>query len=165
MTDQSQTVRAIEAEEIPRLLARLRHDESAATLQLKILLAMGSLSKVLGVRPFRRHAFEYSFGGGRADLVLFHRDFGVTIVEAKAGGGAREMAAGIGQLFLYQAEAMRKFKGVHAPKYINKILCAPVRAEDSMSVWTACNLAGVKFVHLQEFKPFKESLTSMGLVV
>ena len=151
-------------EHIQTLFATLRDDESAAILQLKILLEMGALRSVLGVGEFRRHAFEYNLGSGRADLVLFHRDCGISIIEAKASNRCGVVAAGIGQLFLYEAEARMKFKGPHAPKYVNKFLCAPMAAEDAMPIWSACRLAGVKFIHLKEFEPFKDSLSSAGLI-
>lgn len=129
----------------------VKNNESAAIWQLRVMLACGDLQGLIGCKPVRRHAFEFHLGVGRADLVLFHRDCGITIIEAKADLGMGMICAGIGQLFLYESEARQRFVGAHAPKYVNKVLCAPVDPADSVSVWRACELAGVKFVHLARF--------------
>ncbi len=134
------------------------NDEAAGVLQLRLHLAAGSLADVLGVKPFTRHRFEFPLKGlGFADLVLFHRDNGVTLVEAKGPHCNRVLCAGIGQLFMYES-ALRKQTGSRPPAYVNKILCAPVSAEESMPTWHACELAGVRFVHLARFPDLQSAL-------
>lgn len=130
----------------------LRDNEAAAVWQLKAMLAFGTLQSIIGGKPIRRIEYEYKLGSGRADIVLFHRDCGITIIEAKAAHNQGTIAAGIGQLFLYESEARQIMVGPHAPKYVHKVLSAPLHPEEAMPVWRACQIAGVKFVHLIRFK-------------
>jgi hypothetical protein len=134
-------------------LNSLSDNEKAAILQLKIMLLGGGFCSLFEVPKIVRYHFEYNLGIGRADLVLFHADGGVSLVEAKADGDTRTIAGGIGQLFLYSVLLEQKLQ--IRPKYINRILCAPVKPEKGYQILTACRLAGVKFVHLATFECMK----------
>jgi len=137
-------------------------NEASGVLQLRLHLAAGKLADVLGVKPFIRHKFEFLIKGlGFADLALFHADHGVTLVEAKGPHCNRMLVAGIGQLFMYEA-ALRANMGGRAPAYVDKILCAPVTAEESMPTWRACELAGVRFVHLACYRNLRAALDVAG---
>jgi hypothetical protein len=134
-----------------------RDNEAAGVLQLRIHLAAGELHTLLKVKPFTRHQFEFQLKGlGFADLVLFHADGGVTIIEAKGSDGNRMVSSGIGQLFMY--EAAYRLQASCSPAYVNKVLCAPVGADKFMPTWRACELAGIRFIHLAEFKALQSAL-------
>lgn len=139
-------------ENIRRDAAFVRDNESAAILQLKVLLLGGNLERLLGCAPITHHTFEYHLKGvGFIDLLLSHADGGVTIIEAKGPGTSRELSHGIGQLFLYEA-AFRRLHDAQKPlAYVDRVLCAPadVGSEPTLD---ACKLAGVSFLRLTTFR-------------
>jgi hypothetical protein len=134
-------------------------NEAAATLQLRVLLATGRLSSVLEVPAIERSKFEYQIPGvGIADLALFHPGGGLTLVEAKGPEVCRAIAAGIGQLFMYEAGVRQQLaRNGTPPPFVNRVLCAPVTAEWAFPVWQACQIAGVRFVTLQTLGKLKEA--------
>jgi hypothetical protein len=138
------------AREVASSCLRARNNEAAATLQLRIMLWTGKLSQIMNVPPVERHVFEYRIPGvGIADLVVFHPGGGLTLVEAKGPEDCRAVAAGIGQLFMYEAGVRRQLtRAGKPPPFVNRILCAPVTPEEAQPAWEACQLAGVRFVHL-----------------
>lgn len=136
----------------------LSRDEKAVVLQLKIMLAGGDLRCLLGVGKIERYRFEFSVQDGRIDLLLFHTDGGVSIVEAKPETNPVSVAAGIGQLCYYAAALPQKYSGSKRPAYINRFLCAPIKPERSLTLMAACEMAGVKFVHLAPFAVFRACL-------
>jgi hypothetical protein len=144
-------------ENLARRCNSAQDNEAAGVLQLRLHLAAGALHTVLHVKPFTRHKFEFQLKSvGFADLVLFHADSGVTLIEAKGADCNRTASSGIGQLFMY--EAAYRLQASCAPAYVNKILCAPVGADKFMPTWRACELAGIRFVHLAEFKALQLAL-------
>ena len=136
--------------ELANELLSLENNEKAVILTLKLFLMFGNLESVLKVSKIQRHRFEFAVSGGRIDLVLFHRDGGVTIVEAKAENQARFIAAGIGQLCMYASVISESLKKTE-PTYINKVLVAPIKPEDSLHLMNACQMAGIRFAHLAPF--------------
>jgi hypothetical protein len=140
---------------------RLSNDEKAVVLQLKIMLAADDLRSLLSVEKIERYRFEFSVQDGRIDLLLFHADGGVSIVEAKPDTNPVSVAAGIGQLCYYAAALPSKYPKGKQPAYINRFLCAPVKPERSLVLMAACEMAGVKFVHLAPIAVFKARIDAL----
>lgn len=140
---------------------RLSNDEKAVVLQLKIMLVAGDLRRLLCVPKIERYRFEFSVQDGRIDLLLFHVDGGVSIVEAKPGAHPVSIAAGIGQLCYYAAVLPTKYPKGSSPAYINRFLCAPIAPERSLALVEACDMAGVKFVHLAPYSVFKARIDAI----
>lgn len=132
------------------------NNEAIVTKVLKLMLLLGDARRVLKVDRISRYRFEFKVSTGRVDLILFHNNGGVTIIEAKTEGLPREIAKGIGQLFMYEA-AIRKDMNV---PYINKILIAPMKPENGVELNDACELAGVKFVNLPSYQTMKKIIVS-----
>jgi hypothetical protein len=126
----------------------MQSNESSVIVQLKILLITGDFNKLFKCGSISRYRFEYTIDKFRIDLILFHNDGGISIIEAKSGGFLREVVAGIGQLFAYELYISDKFKEA---KYINKILCSTSDVKESSKLIRICNNAGVKFVQLAEY--------------
>jgi hypothetical protein len=143
---------------LTRSMLSLDNNEKATTLMLKLFLTFDDLHLVLGVARIARHRFEFDVGGGRIDLLLFHVDGGVTIVEAKAESDTRTIIGGIGQLCFYAAKLPKLLTHTAKPKYVNMILAAPIKPEKSLSIMDACNIAGVRFVHLAPYSVLKASI-------
>jgi len=141
-------------------LFKSRNNEAAAILMLKLFLMFGDLEKVLGVKKIERHRFEFSVCGGRIDLLLFHKDKGISIVEVKAQNDVRTILAGIGQLCLYEV-GIRKKMVRRPPKYINRILTAPIEPSVSLHIMEACEIAGVRFAHLPIYKLFSAEVNEL----
>lgn len=130
-------------------LQRVTNSEETAILQLKLMLAHGQLAYVLDLPELVDARFEFPVPGGRLDLLLFHADDTLTVVEAKADGSNRDIAAGIGQLCVYAS----LLPGVltRQPKSIRRLLCAPVEPERAVILMRACELAGVQFQPLATY--------------
>lgn len=143
------------------LLNSLENNEKAVTLQLKIMAIYGDLQKTLGVRQIERYKFEHHVGCGRIDLYLIHTDGGVTLVEAKAENKLTTMAAGIGQLLVYEAALRIKQKKNKYPKYIDKILCVPVDIEKHPELEIACFNSGIKLVSLMTFGKLQKLINKL----
>lgn len=141
---------------------RLSRDEKAVVLQLKMMLAAGDLRRLLGVGKIDRYRFEFAVQDGRIDLLLFHEDGGVSIVEAKPETNPVSIAAGIGQLCYYAAVLPEKYSAAKRPAYINRFLCAPIKPERSLALMAACEMAGVKFIHLAPYAVFKARIDAIG---
>lgn len=123
-------------------------DESRIVMVLRLFLGFGTLESVLSVPKINRCRFEVTVAAGRIDLLLYHADGGVTIVEVKGGSNAMEVARGIGQLCMYSVLLPHSIKQGNAPKYVNLMLVAPVAPADSIDLIAACAIAGVRFVHM-----------------
>lgn len=156
-SERQELARQIEELRIPLMISRLRDDEDLVILQLKIHLLAGMLPRILGVPPIRRARFEFQIGCGRVDLALFHADGSASLVEAKAGGPARDLVAGIGQLFLYETQLQAA-----SPRSVRKILCAPAGSDHGSVVARACSAAGVKFVFMAPFATTRDRLALVG---
>lgn len=135
-----------------------KNNEKSVIFTLRLFLACGVLESVLRVTKIHRYRFEFSVGGGRVDLLLFHKDGGVSIIEAKAENSVQTISCGIGQLFMYSAQLPAVMKKSKQPTYVNKILIAPIEAEKSLVLIRACELAGVKFIHLAPYSAFKSEI-------
>lgn len=119
------------------------------------MLAFDHLSDMWGLPRVIRHQFEYPVDGGRIDLLLVHVDDTATIVEVKAGRSAREVVAGIGQLFYYGSllpECPFGFRPVIA---VRRLLCSMLYPESALPVMDACNAAGVRYGHLPPYGTLK----------
>lgn len=149
-----------EIEDVASQLNTMSDNEQSAILQLRIAILAGDLERWLGVNKIERHRFEFNVSAGRIDLLLFHSDGGASIVEVKGDCDMRSISGGIGQLCLY--EHLLRLSDKLSPKYINKILCAPVeKPEKGAHLIGACNIAGVKFVHLAPHKVFKARIDKL----
>ena len=146
----------VEIESLARNLPRMENNEKSVILQLKVMLIGGDFCRLFGVCPISRYRFEYALSIGRVDLMLFHRDGGISIIEAKPDECLRTIVSGIGQLFLYSSVVRRELG--RNPKYINRILCAPTTPEKSSRIFAACEEASVRFVPLASYSYFKEQI-------
>lgn len=123
-----------------------KNDESCIADLFKIHCLFNQTAKMLQTSKIVRYRFEYPVNGGRIDLVLFHEDDGISLIEIKSGYRAREIVAGIGQLFMYESMFMDSFKGKLLPKYLNKYLIFPSISEVSdLYVEKTCELAGIGY--------------------
>lgn len=122
------------------------HSELAATNIIKHIMAGGyeKLERALDLPPIDIARFEFPLPCGRADLVLFHNDGTVTVIELKGPGDDRKILAGIGQVTMYAVQ----IGYARTARCIRKILAAPVKGEDSEHLAEACAAAGVRFVPL-----------------
>jgi hypothetical protein len=128
-------------------LQYLGDDEDAAVRQLRLQLMVGKLHECLDAPPIKQYRFEYPLPGtGLADLVVVHEDGGVSIVEVKGPRTVRDIAAGIGQLFLYEGAMWQEKFGGRTPAYVKKVLCAPVWPTIPSPIYEACLCAGVQFL-------------------
>ena len=98
---------------------------------------------------------------GRIDLLLFHSDASISIVELKAENRPSEVAAGIGQLCMYAAAIPRALHEKQRPAVIRRILAAHVPVDQSIDLVCACTLAGVRFAYLPSFASFKQQMDSL----
>jgi hypothetical protein len=133
-----------------------KNDERSVMMMLKLMLACGDLSTALAVPPITGHRFEFTVPGGRIDLLLFHIDKSVTIVEAKAENGANTIAAGIGQLCIYAAALPSCIARNGDVPVIRRVLCAHVQPDKAVNLISACNMAGVKYAFIPSHKTFKK---------
>jgi len=121
----------------------LGHGEKAVTRLLKNLLWVGKLSEAWDLSNVLWHEFEFPLPRGKADLVLFHADGTISVVEAKDRLDTRQIVAGIGQLSMYAVQVgfSRSNTG------IRKILTVPVegKSDDALLIDQACRDAGVIF--------------------
>lgn len=136
-------------------MLRMQNNEEAMALMLRLMLTFEDLEHAWSLPKVERHRFEFNLPGARIDLLLFHTDRSVSIVEAKAETDMRSTAAGIGQLCLYAALLPQVLIGDQSPALVRRILCAPVEPEKSLNLMRACEMAGVQFAHLPTFATFK----------
>jgi hypothetical protein len=127
------------------------YSEQYAVDLLHVGLILEEGERMLDVPKIERYRFEFNLKGARADIILFHRDDGITIVEVKAGHVPRDVVAGIGQLCLYEAMVPEAFKS-NPPKYVRKVLAVPMAKEKAGNIIKACEIANVKLVLMSEPK-------------
>ena len=140
-------------------LLSAKNDEKMAVLILKLIITFGDAEKMLSVSKIDSFKSELNLGNGRADIVLFHCDGGISIIEVKADNDIRTIASGIGQLFLYESMIPFAFKGKKdKPKYISKIIAAPIDFDKCDKINSACELAGIKLVNLPTYKQLQSIL-------
>jgi hypothetical protein len=136
-----------------------KDDEACIVLLLRMNCIFGDIRRIFKTSKIDSFKFEYPVSGGRVDLVLFHSDGGVSLIEVKGANGSRDVVAGIGQLFLYEAMFSQSKPKAKAPAYIDKFLLAPITGKSADKVDRACALANVKFVQyapLQLIGKFRE---------
>lgn len=139
-------------------LLAVRDDEAAATTMLRLMLEFGQLERAWGLPRIHRHRFEYPVPGGRIDLLLFHADGGVSIVETKTPRSISGMAAGIGQLCVYASLIRKALGDAYRPAYVRRILSVAIEPEASLTIMAACEMAGVEFAHLPPFRVLEEAV-------
>lgn len=162
LNDREAVARRLEADGVMRVVNDLRDDESAAMVQIKIMLISGDLRDVLGVPAFHEHCFDFQVKTGLIDLLLFHPDGGVTIVEVKADNAdVLVVAVGIGRLHMHSAALPAALPADQQPKCITRVLCAPIAPERSLWLMSACDQAGIRFVHLGSFEGFKAQIDAL----
>ena len=162
LDDREAVAKRLISDGVMRAVVDLKNDERAAMAQIKIMLIAGDLRRVLGTPEFHAHRFEFAVATGRIDLLLFHADGGMTIVEIKAdSSNVNDIAAGIGQLFMYSIALPAALADRQKPKYIDLILCAPVAPARSLSLMQACMVAGVRFVHLAPYSVLKSHIDAL----
>lgn len=149
-------------EAISKRLLAARDNEGAATEMLRLMLQFGHLESAWGIPRITGHRFEFPVHGGRIDLLLFHADGGVSIVEAKAFHNTSGLAAGIGQLCVY-ATLIHDALGKYHHAYVRRILTAPIEPERSVTIMAACEMAGVEFAHLPPFRVLQQQLDRLRL--
>lgn len=149
-----------EIESLASEMLTMKNDEKSVILMLRMFLIFNNIHIALNVPRVVRHRFEYSVEGGRIDLLLFHADESVTIVEAKCEGSLRNIVAGIGQLCLYEARLRRKFRPTRGEVVIHKVLCASYPLDRADDLFIACEAAGVSYAYIYPFKEFKGRIDS-----
>ena len=120
----------------------------------------GHLESILHCKKITSYKLEVHVGCGRIDMLLFHSESEVSIVEAKSSGRPSAVCGGIGQLFMYEAALIKKFKKSKINK-INKILVAPIDGEDSAPIIEACNIAGIEFAHYATYNEILKQRTNL----
>lgn len=161
-TADADTVAArVREEGLHSLSRQTRNCEAWAILALRILAMTGQLVPILRCAPIARYSFEFSMGLNRADLVCWHEDGGVSIIEAKGGDGTlTSVVSGIGQVTMY---ALLYLQGcTKPPAYLRKYVVAPVSEDQiALCVLTALN-CNVQFVSLPAFGSLREHALAFG---
>ena len=123
-----------------------KNDEGCIADLFKIHLLFNHVEKMLQTAKIARYRFEFPVKGCRIDLVLFHVDGGISMIEIKSGNSPRIIVSGIGQLFMYESMYLDSYKN-SKPKYLNKYLIFPSISEVSDShVEKACEVAGINYL-------------------
>lgn len=117
--------------------------ESAVVQLLKNTIENGRLAELWGLPEILWCEFEFPLPRGRIDLVLFHSDGTISVVEAKDALDERSVVAGIGQLSMYAVQIGYS----KTASGIRKILTVPVEGNNpnSLLIDRACRDAGVIF--------------------
>lgn len=139
-------------------LSKADHSEGTAVATLRLWLHGGELAKILSAPKITGARFEFRVDGGRIDLLLFHADASVTIIEAKAQIRLNQVAAGIGQLCMYAALLPQALSPHQQPTSVRRVLCAPVEPDQCEALFRACDSAGVMFVPL----PTQQAMRSIA---
>ena len=143
-----------------------KDNETAAKALFRLMLDHGKLPKVWGFSKVGRYRTEFPVNGGRIDLLLFHSDGGISIVETKGHGAPREIAGGIGQLHVYAVLLPQAMRRMPAPKYVNLVLAAAVAHEDperALTIAKACESAHVRFLNLPTVKQMRDVIKQAAL--
>lgn len=149
-----------ELAKVSTILSSCSDSEKTAGHLVNMFLMFGHAEKALGVPAIQRYRREFPLPKARIDFLLTHRDGGVTILELKSRHNQTDLAAGIGQLFLY--EALMLATGQVAPKYVRKVLAAQMSNEDGAIIQSACEAAGVAFVRLPTHEQLLASIEAHG---
>lgn len=124
------------------------YSEKYTVDMIHMVLILEDGESVLKVPKIERYRLEFNLKGARADILLYHKDGGITIVEVKSDSSVRDVAAGIGQLCWYEALIPNVFKG-NQPKYVRKLLVTTLSPDKAGGVDKACKTAGVQLVLLK----------------
>jgi hypothetical protein len=127
-------------------LADIEDNEQGVMDILIFMYQAEKLSLTLGVPQIAHAEVEFRLPKGVADMVLFHMDGSISVVEAKSKRTETAIAAGIGQLCMYAVQL--GFSRTHSA--IRKLLVAPVIGKDpnSLLLDMTCEAAGVRFIPL-----------------
>lgn len=150
-----------EAYEIGRALLRIQNNEDCAVLILRIALHLGEAEKLLGCPKIRSHRHEVTLGPGRVDVVLFHEDESITLVEVKGDTEVRQIVGGIGQLFLYEAHVPHSLPSLASVKIHKTIACTAPPERAALAI-RACHIAGVHYACLGTFHDLKRILAEVS---
>ncbi len=156
---------AIEKEYPGLCCLHLGNGESAVIELLKNILRCDRLAEIWGLPDILWFEFEFPLPRGRIDLILFHADGTISIVEAKDALNDRQIVAGIGQLCMYAVQV-----GHSKPNNgIRKILTVPIAGKNksSLLIDNACRNAGVIFEPLGTIKEHQEKNNEfvLGLIL
>jgi hypothetical protein len=141
---------------------KAENTESLAVLLLEAWLHTGHLERALDLPKVHGSRFEFHVPGGRIDLLLFHEDGGMTILEAKGWAQPAKIASGIGQLFYYASVLPSVLSARQQPKYLRKMLVAPVSPQEAVPLLGACQSAGVDFRPLPTIDQVREIVSLHG---
>lgn len=151
----------VSEEAIGALAARVKGGEDWASLMLRIFALSGSLEPLLGCSKVSRYLCEFGMGQFRADLVLWHEDGGVSIVEAKGDGAVTGVVAGFGQVSMYALMYLQQC-GTRPPAYLRKYVVAPIVPEHMALCTLAALSCNVQFVPLPRFEGFKDQIAALA---
>jgi hypothetical protein len=152
------TVEKFDLDGLLRDARDMTNNERSVMLMLRLSLACGDLARMIDVPAITGHRFEFGVDCGRIDLLLFHADGSVSIVEAKAENRATTIAAGIGQLCMYAAALPSALHKKQRPTTIRKVLCAHLDPAKCAILIAACEMAGVRFAYLPPFSTFRKMM-------
>jgi len=104
------------------------------------------------------YQFEFPVPRGRADIVMFHSDGTITVVEVKDGSsGLQSVLAGIGQVTCYAVQ-IGMSKGV--TRKVRKALAfSRLGADDEELVFMSCLKAGVVPIILGDAQEYRKAST------
>lgn len=148
-------------EEFAFKAASSNNSEKSVMLMLELFLRMGDLERAINVPKITGYRFEFPVASGRIDLLLFHADKSMTIIEAKAEYSFPAIVAGIGQLCMYAVKLPAKLHKDQQPTFIRRLLCAHCPAEEASDLVHACKLAGCRFAYLPSYAEFKEQASHL----
>lgn len=135
--------------------------EAAAVATLRLMIHGGiRFTRLWGIPRIDRYRLEVNVSGGRVDVVLFHHDQSVSLVEVKgATVSRRDVLAGIGQLCYYATQAPITLRLTHGAP-LRRILCAPFDPEEMMELSPACDMAGVLLRNLPPYLTLRAELAA-----
>lgn len=106
--------------------------------------------------------YEMGLGRGRADIVFFHVDGSITVVEAKDGNqGWRSVVAGIGQVGFYACQLGARNTGMKVRRALLWTTTGDAAGDGCVN--DACELAGVVSMKMRAIKSIHADLTKMLL--
>lgn len=138
-------------------LLNLEHNESAVVEILRLFEACGHLGKALRVPRVERARFEYWAGAGRVDLLLYHTDGSLTVVEAKDSSCSREIVAGIGQVLFYESMIRKSNPG----QKLRRRLVVLKSQWVTEHVRNACSVADVGLVVLPDMESVRRQMAAL----
>lgn len=131
--------------------------ESAVVKASRFFMARGWFSKFIPHTEYDKVVFEYGLGRGRADIVIFHLDGSITVVEAKDGDqGVRSVLGGIGQVGYYAAQLGARNTGMKVRRALLWTSTGDP-AQDAL-IPEACEVAGVVSMEIKNVAAIKSDI-------